>query len=164
MTRYAPAPEVAETAAELINEHHSVLSVAPILYVFRAPALRTRGRVVLGTARKITGLAAFLADLAAGEVEDDIDLDDADVEPEDRSFFVMEVAFDEWARATAEHRRALVDHELCHFAIDDEGQLAIRGHDLEEFTAVVERHGLWRDDVRRFAGACSASVANCVSV
>ncbi|SDU42295.1 putative metallopeptidase [Jiangella alkaliphila] len=64
-----------------------------------------------------------------------------------------------WELLNEKQRVALVDHELCHFEVieDDEvdggRRLATRGHDLEEFTAVVERHGLWRPEVEAFAGA-----------
>jgi hypothetical protein len=62
-------------------------------------------------------------------------------------------------------RMALVDHELSHcwFAtVDNDGVTqkfhqdgspwwTIRGHDLEEFCGVVERHGLWSEDLRAMA-------------
>lgn len=62
-------------------------------------------------------------------------------------------------------RRALLDHELCHGALthdasgepmeNDRGQLVyrIRKHDLEEFSAIVERHGIWKKDIEQFARA-----------
>lgn len=147
-TIYEPAPEVAETAVSLIAEHHQNLLGAPIVYLFMDPAPKSKGRLVLGRARKLSGLNAFLVALAAGEVDDP---------EEDHSFFVMEIAKDEWDGSTPQQRVALVDHELCHFAVDEDGVLGIRGHDLEEFDAVVRRHGLWRDDVQRFADACASS-------
>lgn len=64
-----------------------------------------------------------------------------------------------------EQRCALLDHELCHAAVrrdkegdwkrDVKGRLLYRTrkHDLEEFSAVVERHGLWKHDLERFAQA-----------
>jgi hypothetical protein len=56
---------------------------------------------------------------------------------------------------------ALVDHELCHAWAeanqkeDDDGEaepvkLSMRPHDLEEFSCIVRRHGLWREDVEDF--------------
>lgn len=61
---------------------------------------------------------------------------------------------------------ALLDHELCHAApsLDDEtldvkyderGRPVwrVRKHNIEEFTEVVERHGLWKKDLERFAEA-----------
>jgi hypothetical protein len=66
-----------------------------------------------------------------------------------------------WTTLSKEQRVALVDHELCHFEVeypdDDEKQrtIHITGHDVEEFTAVIERHGAWRpplEDLARAAG------------
>lgn len=153
MATYTPAPAAADLAAELIADHHTHLANVPIVYVHRDPTPKSKGREVLGRARRVTGLNAFLTALAAGEVDPDV----VDV---DYTFFVMELALEPWLAAGESARIALVDHELCHFAVDDEdGSLSIIGHDLEEFAAVVERHGLWRDDVRRFAGVCSTVAA-----
>lgn len=148
---YSPAPEVALVAGRLIADHHLHLAGQPIVYVFREPAARSRGKIVLGKARRVTGLNAFLVALAAsdGAIEDDGD-------EIDHTFFVMEIARPQWDDAPTEARAALVDHELCHFGVDDEtGQLSIRSHDLEEFNDVVRRHGVWRDDVAAFLGACA---------
>ena len=63
-------------------------------------------------------------------------------------------------------RRALLDHELCHGALkldpetgepveDERGRKVyrLRKHDLEEFTDIVERHGLYKRDLEAFAAA-----------
>lgn len=153
---YRAAPEVAELADGLIAEHHHGLVEAPILFIFREQAPRSKGRKVLGRARLVNGLYAFLASMAAGDAPEHYD---AEV---DLAFFVMEISEDWWSEADDAARAAVVDHELCHMAVDDEtGELELRGHDLEEFNAVVARHGLWRDEVTRFLGACSASSAAC---
>lgn len=67
-------------------------------------------------------------------------------------------------RVTDEMREALLDHELCHATIDldNEGEPKIdtrgrvlyrtRKHDIEEFQQVVARHGVWKQDLRDFAG------------
>ena len=62
-----------------------------------------------------------------------------------------------------EQRAALLDHELCHAAVkhdrltgepleDERGRTVyrLRGHDLEEFACIAERHGLWKRDLERF--------------
>lgn len=146
MTAYTPAPEVERIAEKLIHEHHRHLEDVPIRYLWRDKAAVAKGNVVLGKARKIGGLNAHLAHYAAG----------ADEPPEEVEFFVMEIGADWWKTLTQEQQVALVDHELSHFGVeipeqaDKERKLVIRGHDLEEFAAVVERHGLWRPDVETF--------------
>jgi len=67
------------------------------------------------------------------------------------------------ARVTDWQRRALLDHELCHGALkldvngepieDERGRKVFRTrkHDVEEFSAIVERYGLWTGDLERMA-------------
>jgi hypothetical protein len=62
-------------------------------------------------------------------------------------------------------RQALLDHELTHAEVtldqhgepveDERGRIVyrIRKHDLEEFSAIVERHGCWKRDLEIFAAA-----------
>lgn len=139
MPTYEFAQEVKAIAAVLIRdvEQHKPLADARIEYVWRDKASKSNGRVVLGKARKVSGLNAFL--IQEGEAED---------------LFVVEIAADTWGRLELPQRRALVDHELCHLRVDhdDDGMpvLSMRGHDLEEFACIVERYGLWKSDVAAF--------------
>lgn len=139
---YRPAPAAQAIADRLIGEHHEHLLGVRIEYVFRNKATKKGGRVVLGKARKLSGLNAWLA----------TDADERFVVPD--SFFVIELAEDEWALLSDAQRVALVDHELSHCLaeVDDDGDftLGTRGHDLEEFTDIVRRHGLWKQDVSDF--------------
>lgn len=62
-------------------------------------------------------------------------------------------------------KRALMDHELCHAEVatdkngddvaDERGRpvYRIRKHDIEEFTAVIRRHGCYKADLEVFARA-----------
>jgi predicted metallopeptidase len=141
---YAEAPEVEKIARDLIDTIHVHLVDVRIDYLFRDKAAVSGGKVRLGSARKVSGLTAFL-----GKAE----------EP----FFVIEIAAEQWASLPEEARRALVDHELSHCGVDTyedkEGtikqDLRIIKHDLEEFNDIVRRHGLWRADVEAFAAALS---------
>ena len=138
-TRYRYAPEVEEIARDLIRAHHRHLTNVEIKYVFTDKVQRRAGKEVWGTARKIGNLAAFLA----GQDEND----------ESGTFFVITITELVWNYLTPEKRRALVDHELCHCWIDldsEETKLVLVGHDLEEFVQVIQRHGLWRDEVQKF--------------
>jgi hypothetical protein len=56
-----------------------------------------------------------------------------------------------WNLFNDAQRAALIDHELCHFRKNKEtGAYDARGHDLEEFNEIVERHGIWDLTVRDF--------------
>lgn len=56
-------------------------------------------------------------------------------------------------------KAALIDHELCHCDYDDVEEVAgIRGHDVEEFREIIERYGLWRQDLVEIAPAFQRAV------
>jgi hypothetical protein len=49
-------------------------------------------------------------------------------------------------------REALIDHELCHMKYntgDEASTYSLREHDIQEFAAIIARHGLWDEDLRR---------------
>jgi len=138
---YRPAPEVEREIRLLVDSDvHPQLVGIPISACFRSKAKAKRSKIVLATAQLVTGRSAYLA----AAMHDGAD------------FYLIEVAEDEWETLSAEQRRALVDHELTHCAgVDPETRkLAIRGHDLEEFVCIVERHGAWTQDVATFAKSC----------
>jgi len=80
----------------------------------------------------------------------------------------------EWfedAAVTDAQRRALIDHELSHAAVkldkdgepveDERGRTVFRTvkHDIEEFSAVVARHGIYKRDLEAFARALNQAKA-----
>lgn len=140
---FAYAGEVEEVAQELIQEHHDHLEGIRIEYLFRSKPVVDKGKVKLGVARKITGLNAFLSGYQ-GHAEDLTEPDD---------YFVIEIARDIWRGMPDDARKALVDHELEHCKLGENGELALIPHDLEEFNVIVERHGLWRRDIQEFLDA-----------
>lgn len=160
---YTAAPQVANIAERLIKEHHEHLVDVNVEYVFRSEHAERHGHVVLGKARKVSGLNAFLVKKAVmSRVEATIETKTgvgvplesfADTEP----FFVIEIAQDIWNVMDKAEREALVDHELCHCRTkvnkDHELQLYVAPHDLEDFNAVVARHGLWQGNVGEFLKA-----------
>jgi hypothetical protein len=145
---FKPAPEVKEIAEELIDKYHPHLRDAKhvIGYYFRDGASDWAGRAKKCTAfeRHVTGFMLFM--------------------------FINEQA---WYMLTEEQQRALVDHELCHYSrkqgevidpktkqvkIDwlnpaDPDSWSIRDHDVEEFSDVIRRHGLWETGIESFAAA-----------
>lgn len=143
---YSSAPEVAAIARSIIEEHHTHLLSHDVRveFLFVEPTPKSKGKEVWGKAQKVTSLAAFLA-----SPEPD-DTDEAN-----KPFFAITIARAIWIWLKPAQRAALIDHELCHcWAEPDENgdvALSILAHDLEEFNAVVQRHGIWRGDVGRFA-------------
>jgi hypothetical protein len=137
--KYWPAPEVEDVANDLIHDFHSHLASEHLVYIFLDEAPVSKGRVQMGRAKIATGLNAWLA------------TEKLDREPEPAPFFIVEIAKKYWDVMTAAQRRALVDHELHHCWVDEEGKLSVQPHDVEEFNSVIARHGLWWQDVQTFA-------------
>jgi hypothetical protein len=135
------ADEVKAIAETLIADFHQHIGDLTVLYVFRSEHAEENGKVVLGKARKVSGLNAYLAwrHLVEGS-----DREGAPVS----SFYVVEIAADAWAALTGPQRLALVDHELSHIGAD-----GLISHDVEEFRGVIERHGLWRPALEEFIEA-----------
>ena len=142
---YWRAREVADIAEGLIREFHEHVGEMTVRYIFRSKHSRVSGRVRLASVRKVGGLTAYLAQ--AHELESDPG--PRPPAPVAESFFLMEVAHDTWLNLTGSQRIALVDHELSHIGADGE----LVGHDIEEFSTVVARHGAWKPDLTAFIEA-----------
>lgn len=112
--------EVVKIAEHIINLYHEELMDARIGLLFRDEAPVSDGRITLGMAKKV------------GE----------DMKPYVPYDFVIWVAGDYWPELTEKQKQALIDHELCH-CVRIGGKLAMRKHDIEEFTCILERHGVW---------------------
>ncbi|MEN6507136.1 MAG: putative metallopeptidase [Planctomycetaceae bacterium] len=79
--------------------------------------------------------------------------------------FVILLNEEAWPTLNEKQKLALLDHELCHAAlsmdadgnpkINDRERLVCRTkkHDVEEFRCIVERHGLWTQDLESIARA-----------
>lgn len=147
---YKLATEARQIGARIIEENHPHLLGVRVEFLFMDKTPKSKGREVWGRAKKISGLPAFLA-LGPNTLPDFY----AD-QPFD--LFVIELSEEVWERLTPKGKAALVDHELYHCVVetDDEtgdAKLGTRGHDLEEFEAILRRHGLWRESVREFVEA-----------
>lgn len=124
----AYAPEA--VAKILIPVHHGWLRGRPIAYLWREEMERN-GKIVLGKASKASGKVRYF-----GEVD-----------------FVIEFHWTAWQALSPRERVALVDHELTHCGVEstDSGErLRMVPHDVEEFSSIVERWGLWKPDLEQF--------------
>jgi hypothetical protein len=136
---------------QLVDAHHEDLKDARIALAWctswRPDA---DGRVTLGKCKK------------ASDLDRELSLFDF--------IILLKKSFWQDLQVTADQRRALLDHELCHAGLaydvrtgepvtDERGRKCYRTirHDIEEFSAVVERHGVWRHDIERFAQAINRS-------
>lgn len=132
---------------ELIEAHHSDLKDARIAMAWCTSWRPDRdGHCILGKCVKSSDLNREMA-----------------------PFDFVILLFKPWwydEKTTKEQRAALVDHELCHAAVqfddrtgepvyDERGRKTyrIRKHDIEEFSQVVDRHGCWTRDIEFFYAA-----------
>jgi hypothetical protein len=125
MTEYYKAIEVADIARELIKDYHPALGEAKIVYLFRDKAPKSKGKVVWGTTKKTSPIEKALTGYD----------------------FVIWVSEDIWVEIDANKKHALVDHELSHCGLDENGNWIIYSHDFEGFNAVLQRYGFWQDDL-----------------
>ncbi|MCP4897031.1 MAG: hypothetical protein GY906_08655 [bacterium] len=127
----------------LITENHDDLTQARIALAFNLSwKPDVDGRLQLGMMKVASDLDRELADY---------DL-----------IIVLNRAFWGDPKVTDEQRTALLDHELSHGALqraknlepieDEKGRKCyrIRKHDIEEFSAVASRHGMWKKDIEAF--------------
>ncbi len=133
MAEYWRCPkEVDLLTDKVIRDHHAHLIDAQILLLFRDQAGKKAGKLTAATASKMSAKDNAIADATPSYA------------------FKIEIANDLWLLHTDAWKEALIDHELCHCGGNSEDGWELIGHDLEEFSAIVERHGLWKSDVKDF--------------
>ncbi|HHY95891.1 MAG TPA: hypothetical protein GX513_12925 [Firmicutes bacterium] len=128
--KYRLAPEVEAIARRLIPEHHKHLATAHIAYIMAESLPARNGKTPMAKAQK------------ASEAQNLLHGYD----------FVITVNKKAWDMLTPQQCEALVDHELAHCGLGENGW-TIWAHDVEEFAAVIKRHGLWHEGARVFAKA-----------
>jgi Putative phage metallopeptidase len=153
--KFMAAPDADRIAAELLSTVHADIAEFPVRCIFQEEADKKLNHVVLANVRKLSGLNAFLAGSVAIEgLQDSLDLDLAITFQEPRELILIMVAHGRWQSLTDAQRVALIDHELCHVVCvtneDGETHPKIIGHDVEEFHAIIHRHGDWKGEVAGF--------------
>lgn len=135
-------------AAHLIKPHHPHLIGLKIAYLFKqkpegqAKPKKRKAAKAPRAGKKVTLAKACLVPKKYGELL-----------AKDYKF-VIEFDHARWDELGLEQQEALVDHELCHCGSDADG-VYLKHHDLEEFRAIVERHGMWKSDIEDFAESLS---------
>ncbi len=132
--------------AELIRDHHEELKPARFAIAWNLTwQPDADGRTKIGMCKRASDLDR---ELAAFDF-----------------VILLRRAFWKDDRVTDAQRRALLDHELEHAAraetkngepaVDERGRPVwrIRKHDIEEFSAIVDRHGMWSRDLENLADA-----------
>ena len=156
--RLTPAPEVRDwLQAEILadtgsihNEDHAHLLDADIQVMWASSSFEKQGRTVLGQAEQV---AFRTGGWQKARMEQQMLNWFGDVPA-----FIITLAADYCAQCSDTDFCALVEHELYHiaYAMDKYGQpaftkegapkLELRGHDVNEFVAIVERYGVGAPD------------------
>lgn len=145
------AEEIRPRLRALIDAHHEHLKECPIFLVFNSDCKTSRGKSVQACVEKLSGYSSWLAQCAFGQ---ELGIKVSKPNPfTPVPVFVIKVWEDFWNDASEEIQNAVLDHELCHIQKGEEGQFGIVGHDLEEFAAVIDRHGAYDADIQRIARA-----------
>lgn len=162
MTAYRKAAAVQMVADDLIFEHYPELDAVGVRCVFIDKTAKSKGREVWARAKKVGGLNGFLA---YGE-------DNLPDSYSEHEFFVIEVSEEKWERLKAPARRAMIDQQLssCEIEHDEETGfvkgLAVVGPDVAVNREIVERHGLWFEELAELveAGAEQLTLDQAISV
>lgn len=140
------AEEAKRIAEELIPQYHDELVDARVLYLFTTQKRKKCDRVRLGSAKKFGAMERFLSSKHFTDVRSPSTSNGAD--------FMILLDHEEWEELKTPQRVALVDHELCHCGrfekiVKDSLVMywGLRGHDVEEFSCIIQRHGLWQKDL-----------------
>lgn len=128
--------QVEETVADLVRKHHSHLERATIFVLGKPKASkRSGGKVNVAKARRCTEALRALVKDEIGEAH-----------------YIIEVGKDAWEALSQDTKKIVLDHELCHFAgQDDKGKWGLLDHDVAEFRSIIERYGLYSADLELFA-------------
>ncbi len=122
--RYYEAHDVGEIAKDLIPQFHQHLQNVPILYFFDGGKMKEAA-----TMSKRSDKEIFISGYK----------------------FIMQVNKAQWSDLQEDQRIALVDHELQHAYVSPDGEISIIDHDIEEFTAIIKRRGIWNKRLSQFS-------------
>jgi hypothetical protein len=136
---FEPSLEIEHIAKKLIAEHHPLLQHAVIAYLLRTldPDKKIKYPVKRAGKKSTMAKAICVPEMYHSLCGYDFIL-------------LADELF--WRFLSESQKKALVDHELCHFTRDEDGYYT-KDHDVAEFCAVLERHGLWMDDLAAFIAA-----------
>jgi hypothetical protein len=163
--RFGFAP-VGSMAFDLIQKFHPHLEGIPIVFFFFYEEKKKIGITVLGYAAKLNPVERHLMGEILADSSKTGEICDWYVGPQTQERrlaegFAVCIYADNWSEWKRHGRidlmRALLDHELCRCTVeeDDDGNVMhwIVGHDIEEFNAIIERHGDWLGEVKKLTKA-----------
>jgi predicted metallopeptidase len=128
------SPSVLHIAQDLIKTVLPILAAEQvnIAFVFRSVAQKQGERYILGQCTKVP----------------------AKFQPYLEYDYIIWLSEEDYMSMDDRAREALIYHELLHCKYNFEaGSWGIRPHDIQEFSQVIERYGIWSPDVRKVKDA-----------
>lgn len=121
---------------ELVEKIHPHLRAAKIVVLQKPKAGKRHGRVLITQTKRASEATAALLKDEIGPLH-----------------YVIEIGKDAWDTLSQERKKVVLDHALCYCAGQDpdKGTWKLRGPDVEEFTQIIERHGLWTGELEIFS-------------
>jgi hypothetical protein len=119
----------------LIGDHYPELAHQAIKYVFTSNASVIDKKPVIIKPSKMAGVAAWLANgAAAGEAD---------------PFFLIIISQTHWDSMPQKGREAFLDGALAQCTTSKKGALRMKKPDIQETTAVLQRHGAYTDQLKQ---------------
>jgi hypothetical protein len=132
--RMLPCPEAEGIARDLIGKYHGHLTNATILFLTANQTRKRRGKAVEATTKKVDPILNHFT----------------------QADFLVVLDETHWMYLDEDRKRALIDRQLCYCGVNEKGKWVIWPTDIECFIGEVQRHGLWREDVRVFVEAANS--------
>jgi hypothetical protein len=142
-----PAVDAQRLAAPLIRQHHEHLRTARILWLTTSAKRKKADKSVLATSSRMSVIQRYLSSAERQDASEGYD-------------FLILISAAQWRSLNQAQQLALVDHQLARCG---QKQTVNRrtgavtqtwctlSPDVEEFRAVIERHGLWLPAHKEFA-------------
>lgn len=138
--QYDLSEDLQDIGNDLIRKYHPSLATASIAYLFVNKEIKHKGKLVGGQARTCSKLVKAISTYD----------------------FVIVISYPTWQKLEERQRLALLDHELehCFVSETDEGDIkySILPHDYEEFSSILDRHGLWNGGLEALGAVVKKSI------
>lgn len=124
--------DLVELANKLIAKNHTHLASCKMAYLYKNKPMKLKGVEVAATAEKVPTKHRSLSGY----------------------HFIITIAYPTWQELDDKIRLAVLDHELEHCFVEDdektgEPKYSVLPHDVEEFSTIIRRHGLYTKDLVR---------------
>ena len=139
---YTFAEDVEEIGRKLIYDYHNHLEHVRIAYLFLNKEQRCKGSLVAAKAKKVSEEYRMLTNYD----------------------FLIIISAPIWVSLTSKQQEAILDHELEHCWTDEDDlgnrTFKILPHDVEEFSSIIRRHGLYEKTLVHFGSVVGQHLAD----